>query len=161
LVGVGVSAIEVFTAVSGNAAAGASGDATLSFLVDGAFFGTAGMIGTASTVEVRVCDPVVVVPVEARTDGTADEGIVGCEESASDGAREVTGVSVSEGPANVDACDSVCSSMTSGITSSLPTCSLDGSSRGILALWVLLRLRLRAGLLGYVSNDSECQGRSG
>jgi len=132
--GVGASAVEGLTTVSGDAAAEASGDATLSFLVDVAFLGTAGMMGTAGKVDVRACDAAVVVTVKAVTDGMADERTVGCVESSSEGAREVTGVSVSEGPANVEACDSVCSSRTSGITSSLTSCSLDGSSRGILVL---------------------------
>ncbi len=64
--------------------------------------GTAGRTGNLTVVGERVDR-------ESDDEGNADDGVVGCVESTSEGACEVAGVSKSDGPAMVDACDSACS----------------------------------------------------
>lgn len=111
-------------------------DATL-----GAFAGLMGISGMAGIVVLRVCEAPAGREAGTGGGGMAEDGVVGCVESASDGACEVDGVSISEPAARVDACESpasvgVCSTSPVGssctsffVPSSTMACSRAGKAK--------------------------------
>ncbi len=122
--------------------------------------GLMGIIGTIGIVAVRLG---VTTDSTAGAVGAASE-VSGVTDSAtsisvsisiSEGGIDVCGVSVSAGGVIVEACDSVCSSMSSTVCD----CSLDGSSRALLGICAVFRFRrLRKAFAGKVDSGTENHG---
>ena len=105
----------------------------------------------------------------------AEDGVVGCVESASEGGCEVDGVSVSisEGAATVDACDSsapsvgvcTCSSICSGFacSSGSAACSRAGNAKpsSLARTGALLRFFFCDALGGNSTSGTDSQGSGG
>ncbi len=119
-----------------------------------------GIIGTIGIVAVRLCVKTgsVAGAVGAASDvsGVTDSAIsVSVSISISEGGIDVCGVSVSAGGVIVEACDSVCSS----ISSTDCNCSLDGSSRALSGICEVFRFRrLRKAFAGKVDSGTENHG---
>lgn len=132
-------------------------------------FGTTGLIGIIGTtgfVAVLIWD----TEADGRVEGgsKADEGVVGCVESTSEGACEVAGVSRSEAGAAVDVCDTACSSATvCSCTCSSPSmvsaCPRVGNSSpsSVDATGPRLRLRLFDDPGGNGASGTDNQGSGG